>query len=160
MLRSPRGEWRRFRGLTGQERGALIRSAVLLPLIALGLRLLGFRRLQVILAKLAPDHESAFDGRSGSTRDVVQVVVRMVAAASREGLVHGNCLEQSLTLWWLLRRRDVPVQLRIGVQKQGDQFQAHAWVELAGTVLNDRDDAHQEYTAFARDLGILEMDTR
>ncbi len=135
-------------------------GVVLLPLIALGLRLLGFRRLQVALAKLTPNHEPAFDGRSESTRGVVQVVVRMAAAASREGLTHGNCLEQSLALWWLLRRRDIPAQLRIGVQKQGSQFRAHAWVEVDGAVLNDRDDAHQEYAAFARDLGVLEMDLR
>ena len=160
MLKSPLDKWRKFCRLTGQERSALACSALLLPLIALGLRLLGFRRLQVALAKVVPNHEPGLEGRSESRRGEVEVVVRMVAAASREGLVHGNCLEQSLTLWWLLRRRDVPAQLRIGVQKQGDQFQAHAWVELAGAVLNDRDDAHQEYTAFARDLGVLGMDMR
>lgn len=153
-------KWRRFRRLNGQEHGTLLRSLAVLPLLALALRLLGFRRLQMTLARLTPDRESMLDGHSDSAMHEGQLAARMVETASRDGLVHGNCLEQSLTLWWLLRRRHIPAQLRIGVQKQADEFQAHAWVELGGTVLNDRHDVHQEYRAFARDIGTLGVDVR
>ncbi len=148
--------WRKFRRLTWRERRALIRSLVLLPLIALALRVLGFRRSQMTLGKLTPEREPALDGRSDSAMREAQLAARMVATASRDGLVHGNCLEQSLTLWWLLRRRRIPAQLRIGIRKQANKFQAHAWVELAGAVLNDRQDVHREYTAFAGDIAALE----
>ena len=148
--------WRKFCRLTWQERRALIHSLALLPLIALALRVLGFRRLRMILGKLTPSSDPPLDGRWEPGSDEVRLDVRMVAAASREGLVRGNCLEQSLTLWWLLRRRRIPAQLRIGIRKQANKFQAHAWVELAGAVLNDRHDVHREYTAFARDIGALE----
>jgi hypothetical protein len=40
------------------------------------------------------------------------------------------CLEQSLTLYWLLLRERVPVTFRIGVLPS--QFAAHAWVEYKG----------------------------
>lgn len=45
------------------------------------------------------------------------------------------CLEQSLTLYLLLRRQGVPVKYRQGVQAY--PFQAHAWVEFQGEPVND-----------------------
>jgi hypothetical protein len=59
------------------------------------------------------------------------------------------CLEQSLALCWLLRRRSVPAELRIGVQPL--PFQAHAWVEVGGCAINEREDVTSSFVAF--DLG-------
>ena len=47
-----------------------------------------------------------------------------------------RCLEQSLALYVLLRRRGVPAELKLGVQPY--PFNAHAWVELNGSPLNER----------------------
>jgi hypothetical protein len=46
-----------------------------------------------------------------------------------------RCLEQSLVLYYLLRRQGVPVKYRQGVQPY--PFQAHAWIEYLGEVIND-----------------------
>lgn len=45
------------------------------------------------------------------------------------------CLEQSLALYVLLRRRGVPADLRLGVRVY--PFLAHAWVEVAGEPVNE-----------------------
>lgn len=45
------------------------------------------------------------------------------------------CLEQSLVLYYLLRRQGVAVKYCSGVIPR--PFQAHAWVEYKGDVLND-----------------------
>ena len=45
------------------------------------------------------------------------------------------CLEQSLVLYYLLRRLRAPVQFRLGVQAH--PFLAHAWVEVDGQPVND-----------------------
>ena len=45
------------------------------------------------------------------------------------------CLEQSLALYWLLRRRGVGITYCHGVQAH--PFAAHAWIEYRGVVLND-----------------------
>lgn len=45
------------------------------------------------------------------------------------------CLEQSLTLYYFLRRAGVASELRIGVQP--NPFAAHAWVEVKGIPVND-----------------------
>ncbi len=45
------------------------------------------------------------------------------------------CLEQSLVLYYLLRRQGVPAKYRQGVQPH--PFAAHAWVEYRGELIND-----------------------
>ena len=46
-----------------------------------------------------------------------------------------DCLPRSLTIYLLLRRRNIPATLRIGVKRY--PFGAHAWVECEGRVLDD-----------------------
>jgi hypothetical protein len=79
----------------------------------------------------------------------------MVAAAAKEGIVHGKCLEQSIVLWWLLLRRRVPAELRIGVRQSGTGLEAHAWVEVQGNIVNDNEDVLNEYVPFREDIGAL-----
>ena len=45
-----------------------------------------------------------------------------------------RCLEQSLTLFLILRRMGLPAELKLGAQAL--PFTAHAWVELFGEPLN------------------------
>ncbi|HET6764919.1 MAG TPA: lasso peptide biosynthesis B2 protein [Longimicrobiaceae bacterium] len=56
-----------------------------------------------------------------------------VAAAFFPG--RAVCLEQSLALYVLLRRRGVPAELALGVQPY--PFTAHAWVEVDGEPVNE-----------------------
>ena len=53
-----------------------------------------------------------------------------------------------MTLWWLLRSAGIDGELHIGARKKDAKFEAHAWVELKGTVLNDSPDIHEHYTRF------------
>jgi len=74
----------------------------------------------------------------------------MVDAAGREMWPRTRCLERSLAAWWLLRWQRLPASLRIGVRKDDGVLQAHAWLEISGTVLNDSAEIYRGYTAFAR----------
>jgi hypothetical protein len=56
-----------------------------------------------------------------------------MAAALYPG--RAQCLERSLALYLLLRRRGVAVRYRQGVQPF--PFKAHAWIEYQGEVIND-----------------------
>jgi Transglutaminase-like superfamily len=87
-------------------------------------------------------------------------IAHLVVAAGREGMFRANCLEQSLTLWWLLRRRGFEAELRIGARKKGETFEAHAWVELEGAVLNDDEGVAGEFARFERDLASVEAHSR
>lgn len=79
----------------------------------------------------------------------------MVAAAAKEGIVRGKCLEQSIVLWWLLLRKRLPAELRIGVRQSDAGLEAHAWVEVQGNIVNDSEDVLTEYVPFREDIGAL-----
>ena len=66
---------------------------------------------------------------------LVKEVERAVAMAGAFYPGRAKCLEQSLALYYLLRRQGVGVKYRHGVQFY--PFTAHAWVEYRGAVIND-----------------------
>ncbi|MBC9909737.1 lasso peptide biosynthesis B2 protein [Chitinophaga varians] len=49
----------------------------------------------------------------------------------------GRCLSQSLVMQCLLGRQGIPSALKIGIQRRDGQFDAHAWLEKEGSLLND-----------------------
>jgi len=76
----------------------------------------------------------------------------MVNARDRHGPVHPSCLAKSQILWWLLRRQGIPSHLRIGIRKEKETFEAHAWLERDGTALHEPDESHHHYAAFDASL--------
>jgi hypothetical protein len=70
-----------------------------------------------------------------ATLDEVRAVEYAVAMAGALYPGRAKCLEQSLTLYYLLRRCGVAVRYCQGVQPH--PFEAHAWVEYLGEVVND-----------------------
>jgi hypothetical protein len=142
--------WSRVWRLSPAERRSLALALALLPLTALALRLVGLRRWQAALARLAPVGAGAAAGDEAAVLGRARAVARMVEAAARRGPYRATCLPRSLALWWLLRRQRIDGDLRIGVRNEGGRFEAHAWVELRGAVLNDGDDVRERFAAFGR----------
>jgi hypothetical protein len=152
-------KWQRFRRLAGPERASLLWAFVLVPATAAALRTIGLRRWKALLAKTTPRKNFSpivsSETLKSAAIESARRTARMVAAAAREGVYHGRCLEQSLTLWWLLARRALPAELHIGVRKAAAGFEAHAWVELFGMVVNDSNGVRQDYVPFGRDIASL-----
>jgi Transglutaminase-like superfamily len=141
--------WRafqRYRALNPEARKLFWRAALLLPQIAICLRLRGFKRTLEALQKSPPPAEPA-QTKNPTTAEAVQMTCRMTKAAVRYGLIRPTCLVESLALWYLLETQEIPVSLRIGV-KTTDKFEAHAWVEYAGAALNQTEQQHQHYAVF------------
>jgi len=136
---------RRFSALGRPARGIFLRAAALLPLLSLSLRLRGFRKTQNFLQAFltSPDKTA-----QTAAPDPSDLTIRMVRAAVRHSPGHPTCLEESLALWWLLARQGFPSELRIGVRKHADKFEAHAWVERDGIALNEPEAMHAHYAAF------------
>jgi hypothetical protein len=82
----------------------------------------------------------------------VERVCRMVRAAGRNSPMQGTCLERSLALWWLLGRRGITTQLRIGARKSEGKFEAHAWVERKGEAIGEPEGTHLHYAAFEKEF--------
>lgn len=126
---------------------SLAATALLLTAVRLGLRTAGFGRMLALTRRWAGGH-----GREvAAERAALEAVAERVATAAAFFPGRAECLEQSLTLYLLLRRRGVPVELRLGVQPY--PFAAHAWVEHDGVPLNDRAEMLTSYIrlpSFAR----------
>lgn len=59
-----------------------------------------------------------------------------------------RCLQRSFAITWLLRRCGVHAQMVIGAQKF--PFKAHAWVEVDGSAVNERQDVQKIYRIWER----------
>ena len=123
--------WLRWRRLGADDRAETIRAAVLLPLYALAVRSVMLPRLlEMIAARRTRRSRVPLDG-------AVDLSVRAVARAAAHAPFPSACLTRSLTLMYLLRRRGVPAELKIGARLQNGTLDAHAWVEHDGIALND-----------------------
>ncbi len=141
-------KWRKLRGLSWPERRLLVQAAVALPAVAALIRMRGLRKSQAFLARLTPAVNNSGPEADGPAEPLARSVVRIVTAAAAHGPYRANCLQRSVVLWWLLRRRGVETELRIGTRKEDGCFNAHAWVELSGRALNESRDVGVRYAAF------------
>jgi hypothetical protein len=147
---------KRFKALEQPAQGLFLRAIFLLPMVALSLRWRGFRKTQAMLERFLSNKSGEQDSAEGSER--AALTAHMVNVADRHGLVHPSCLAKSLTLCWLLRRQGIGAALRIGIQKENEQFAAHAWVERNGIALNEPEEHHRHYAAFDAALSSMSPD--
>ncbi|WP_198032901.1 lasso peptide biosynthesis B2 protein [Mesorhizobium sp. L48C026A00] len=172
---------KKFLALTAAQRRTVIAAMLLLPFTALLLQMFGFRRARNILiwicnrsvrgvaipsltlreapppsnvpvAVCNPDRLYSMGGETDFYGQA-QETARLVSIAAYRGSYSGNCLKRSMTLWFLLRRQGIEAELRIGTRKADGKFEAHAWVEYRGKVLNDTVDVGERFAAFERDFG-------
>ncbi len=114
--------------------------------VSWSLRLLGLARTREHLRRGSASPQKPLHSDVEALVTAWEWAVRL---AARNVPCRARCLEQSLSLWYLLRRRGVETSLRIGVRKSSTKtLQAHAWVELEGRPINDRPDIAKSYAAF------------
>jgi len=111
----------------------------------LAIKIWGFRCVHAWFWRRTPLPEKRRS--TPSNFDIINLGSLVNAAANRSP-IHTNCLQRSLTLWWLLRRIGVTSDLRIGVDRQKDALKAHAWLEKDGIVINDNLESVVRFAAF------------
>ena len=153
-------KWRRFRKRPSEDRMLILRAALILPMTEIGLRTFGFQRWKTLMVKFSLPVHPPPSLSAGVQLETAMRTVRAVRSVELHSLTSPNCLERSMTLWWMLRRAGVDGELHIGARKQGARFEAHAWVELEGQVLNDSTEVHQHYTRFDAPIAAAETVSR
>ena len=151
--------WERLRRFSALERSAqslFLRAIVLLPLVSLSLRWRGFRETQAVLERFLSTTNPEQNFAEASKR--VALIAHTVNVADRHGLVHCSCLAKSLTLWWLLGRQGIASELRIGIRKDNEKLEAHAWIERDGAALNEPEEHHRHYAAFDAAFSSMSFD--
>ena len=146
FYRSLRRKAETWHSLSKSDRALVIKAMLLLPIVATSLKTVGLRRTQSWLARnsLGP-----MVPRTGQTRANVRRAAQMVAVACRRHPLRSSCLPRTVVLWSLLRRRGIDTNVRIGVRGDTEaNFQAHAWLEWNGEVLNDAAEVGSQYLPF------------
>ena len=113
-------------------------ALLLVGLLDLALRWGGFARAVGLARRLAGKRTV-----SSRQRSAAHAVCHRVTMASVFYPGRALCLEQSLALYVLLRRRGIDAELKLGVQPY--PFNAHAWVELGGQPLNESAETIREF---------------
>src|SRR5574341_541923 len=131
--------------LSSRDRSRLIQAAVLLPLTALVLRLTGLRRCRQVLSQFVPRRSVLKTRQSEAALADARRISWLIGVATRRGVYPATCLPRSLVLWFLLRREGIEGELCLGTRKEAGRFEAHAWIELAGVVLNDSEEVRLMY---------------
>lgn len=133
--------------LSRQDRNRLCQATVFLPIIHWGLILLGYARLRAGLEKLIPrKHEHYFLSELEmlqSARDIA----RVISIAAQHGIYRATCLRRSLLLWGFLRREGIDGDICFGVRRVNDRLEAHAWVEVWGSVIGDSSEIRSVFRA-------------
>jgi hypothetical protein len=91
-------------------------------------------------------------GRRADPSILPSQIARAMGRAVRHAPVEFNCLSRSMALIRLLGRHHIDADLRLGVRRTSGQFEAHAWVEHDGVVLNDAADVAARFTPLSPGL--------
>lgn len=121
--------WRKVRTALSLPPGdwwTLAQAWILLLAVDLGLRWMPFQRM---LKWLHREGRTAQLKKSNDEVAQISRLGRLVKMAGRNHLYPMTCLRQALALKWLLDRDQIETDLRIGVKREQDQFNAHAWIE-------------------------------
>jgi hypothetical protein len=90
----------------------------------------GFKGLRRLL------RSSRVAKQEGSAPADISTTIAALNIAARYYPKHVRCLQHSAVATWLIRRKGVAASFVIGCRKI--PFYAHAWVEVAGAVVNDK----------------------
>lgn len=132
----------KLRELNRQEKILLTRFIFWLCWVSFSIRFFGYLRTRRLLSRfisLAALHEANKFQFARAER-----AAELIAMAGRHGLITATCLPQSVLLEYWLKRQNLAAEIKIGVRKADDLFDAHAWVELNGLALAQDDLVHHQ----------------
>lgn len=119
---------RRLSALSTEDRRLLLQAVAVVGVVRLGLWVLPFRTLRRLLTVERPESERLDPAMGERIGWAVTSAARRIPAAT--------CLTQALAAQYLLQRRGIAAELRIGVAREaGKSLQAHAWVESGGRIV-------------------------
>lgn len=136
----------KIKQLSAKDWLVLLNAILLLPLIAIGLYMSGYKRTRRFMAHFVPANTTKKKHNIESVRRA-EMTARMVDIAAKHGFFRTDCLKKSLVTWWLLGRKGIESEIIFGIQKEEqDLLHAHAWVEYKGVPLGESRDAIQQFT--------------
>jgi hypothetical protein len=136
---------RTFLKLTTAERGVLISAFALLAAVRLCLCIIPFRTLHRSWTSVPQRVARHSEGASLPPERIVW----LVGVASRF-IPGARCLARAMAAQLLLARAGHLADMRIGVRKDGNSLDAHAWLEYEGIPLFESDAHINGFAPLAR----------
>ena len=150
-------KWEKIKRLSFWELRQLGKAVFMLPMTALGLRLMGFNFVQSALSLGLPAPVYSTDARSMVK---AQQIAKMVRVAVVYGLFCATCLPQSMVLWRFLQGQGIGCHLRLGARSENGNLEAHAWVEVDGVALNEMEDVGKRFRPLEPEVGSRRAEIR
>ena len=134
---------KKFLSLSAGEQRLFLLALVLLPIIVILLRLTGYRRTSALV--LGKSERQGPSASSSEDLDKAIADARTVRRAADHGPVKANCLPRALLLQRILQGQGIDCVIRFGVQNDGNDLEAHAWVESHGVCIDGETSTGQTY---------------
>jgi hypothetical protein len=119
----------------------LLQVWLLLLAVDIALRILPFRKLQ---GWTRPAREQEIPAIQ--VEKIIRRSSDFVDLAARHHLYPMTCLRRSLVKQYLLSQQGVNTDLHIGVRRDQDKLDAHAWLEYQGQPIGEKDPPAVKYT--------------
>ena len=114
--------WHKLRSLSFSEVWFLVQAAAVVVGFDLAFKLFSSKTCLALF-----ERKAASDRKQKGVDP--QRVAWLVDVADRYSPGKSSCLRQTAALAWLLRRRGIATNLRIGVARDEGKFVAHSWLE-------------------------------
>lgn len=142
-------KWRRR---NRAEKRLIVEALILLGLARIGLLLLPFRVLARSIGN--PVKEEHQTSPPPADLKSARMIGEAVRAAAKYTPWESVCLPQAVAAKWMLKRRDIPGVLYLGVMKdhtKPEKLAAHAWIKSGNVILTGAK-GHRQYTVVSRFL--------
>ena len=133
----------KFRALTSRQKKFWLHAFFLLGIMRLATWTTSFERLSYSLQH----HPSQAPQKPLDDKqlELANTIGRAVVSASRHTPWNSNCLTQAFTAQRMLNRNQIPGLFFLGLKKNSEQLQAHAWLKCDDHILTGKH-GHEDYT--------------
>lgn len=119
----------------------VVEATALRGLLAVALDRVAMDRLLAGLTPRQPRFRGVLEGAAlASVERATELVLRRVR------VTRTTCLLRSLIRYRLLRERGVEVVFKMGVRHRGEELEGHAWIELRGQPVLERESTDYQVT--------------
>jgi hypothetical protein len=155
-IKSWRAYWRR----TPRERRLIWEAYWRLQLTFLGLKRLGYQKVIILQSQSQTPTDVPSNQPPQMAEEYFRTAIRQISEtvniAASHSILPTTCLSRSIVLCGMLRKRNLPANLQIGVRAEAGHIQAHAWVESLGAVINDLQDVSIRFLPFDQTVCLKE----
>jgi len=131
-----------FFRLPWRSKRTVLQCGLILPFTYVGLKLISLKAFLNVLERLTSVAPKSCEYSQAEARKDTQ----LFSAVTKRLPLPLKCLGHSLALCWLLRWHGADAAVHIGLRKDNQGLDAHAWVQIGNLVINDSEDVAERYT--------------